>query len=113
MKCVGRKDVVPEEFCIHQFGAMPETTQKCDVTCEVQVCKFSEWSEFSTCPRHCGGYRFRNRTMEGRVMFIFVVILGSSSKNYNKINKITTHNCVIEQLKMHFRYLTVMYLNGS
>ncbi len=60
-----RKDQVPEEFCIHQFGAMPETTQPCDVTCDVEVCKFSEWSDFSSCPRHCGGYRIRNRTMEG------------------------------------------------
>ena len=67
VRCMDRKDAVPEEFCIHQFGLMPETTQKCDVTCEVQVCKFSEWSEFSACPRHCGGYRVRNRTMEGKV----------------------------------------------
>ena len=65
-----RKDAVPEEFCIHQFGLMPETTQKCDVTCEVQVCKFSEWSEFSACPRHCGGYRVRNRTMEGILFWL-------------------------------------------
>lgn len=64
-RCMDRNDQVPEEFCIHQIGRMPETTGRCDVTCEVEVCKFSEWSEFSTCPRHCGGYRVRNRTMEG------------------------------------------------
>ncbi len=61
------KESVPEEFCIHQFGTMPEVTEVCQVTCDVMVCKFSDWSEFSTCPLRCGGYRVRNRTMEGRL----------------------------------------------
>ena len=74
--------VVPDEFCIHQLGSMVQVTQPCHVTCESEVCKFSEWSEYGSCTQRCGGHRVRSRTMEGlrfnnhRVLYAFTTYVG-------------------------------------
>ena len=88
MRCreAGRDEEVDDRYCLQQqltnvkvvgqsssvalevmtSGEQPAVTSSCAVTCEMEVCKFSEWGEWTACAGACGGQRKRSRTMEGK-----------------------------------------------
>lgn len=75
VRCVSDKDdYVPDDLCVQQRGQAPDLTQICEVSCDQEVCKFSDWTEWSACSRRCGGYRTRRRSMEGLKSHVLLVL---------------------------------------
>src|SRR6266536_1247836 len=67
VRCMNDKEeYTSEDLCISVLGPIPRITQLCHVSCDQDVCKFSDWTEWGMCSQRCNGFQTRNRSMEGR-----------------------------------------------